>query len=393
MTNPKRVAVFTGSRADYGLLYWLLKDIETSSHLELLLIVGGMHLAPQFGATWSLIQADGFRIDARVDMLLAADEPGSIARSVGLGVIGVTQALEQLHPDIVVVLGDRFEALAAAQAAFLMRIPIAHIHGGEVTYGAYDDSIRHAITKLSHLHFVANEAYRQRVIQMGEIPQAVHNVGAIGLEHLRRSPLLERPELESKLGITLGEGPLLVATYHPVTLSPDETEAGLEAMLGAISNLTSATCVLTYPNADEGNGALVRRLVDFAAKHADRIHLAKSLGSVTYLSLLKHSDVVLGNSSSGIIEAPALGTPTIDIGSRQQGRLRADSVIHCACDRNAIEQSLHLALSPDFSKMAKTVCSPYGQGESSSMIVKILETIEISASKCFHDIAAPSYEH
>jgi UDP-N-acetylglucosamine 2-epimerase (non-hydrolysing) len=381
----KRIAVFTGSRADYGLLYWLLKDIEASTGLELVLIVGGMHLAPRFGSTWKEVESDGFRIDARVDMQLATDEPGSTARSVGLGVMGVAGALERIEPDFLIVLGDRYETLAAAEAAFLMRIPIAHIHGGEVTLGAYDDGIRHAITKLSQLHFVAAEIYRQRVIQMGEDPSAVHNVGALGLEHLRRTVLLERMELEARLGIVPG-GPLLVATYHPVTLCPRETASGLDAMLHAISNVADATCLLTYPNADDGNEGIIATLTDFAARHADRVRLVRSLGSVLYLSLLKHADAVIGNSSSGIIEAPAFGTPTVDIGSRQRGRLRASSVIHCECDQASVADALHLALSRDFARSAMNAVNPYGSGETSSRIVKVLESTAPTALKHFHDL-------
>lgn len=392
MSTRRHIAVFTGSRSDYGLLYWLLKDIEASSRLELALIVGGMHLAPRFGSTWKQVELDGFRIAARVDMQLATDEPGSTARSVGLGIMGVAGALESLKPDILVVLGDRYETFAAAQAAFLMRIPIAHIHGGEITRGAYDDGIRHAITKLSQLHFVAAETYRQRVIQMGEDPGTVHNVGALGLEHLGRTPLLQRAELEAKLGIAPG-GPLLAATYHPVTLCPEETTSGLEAMLTAISELSETRCLLTYPNADDGNDAIIAGLAGFAARHADRVRLVQSLGSVLYLSLLKHADAVIGNSSSGIIEAPAFGTPTVDIGSRQQGRLRANSVIHCECDKAAVTGALRLALSHDFALRAKSVVSPYGGGQASMHIVRLLEAAEPNPLKHFHDLPASVHDH
>lgn len=383
MKSQRTIAVFTGSRADYGLLYWLMKDIEASKCLRLEVIVGGMHLQPEFGSTWQQVKADGFPIAAMVDMQLASDRPGSTARSVGLGIIGLADCLERLQPDMLVVLGDRYEALAAAQVAHLMRIPIAHLHGGELTEGAYDDAIRHAITKFSHLHFVATNEYRRRVIQLGESPDSVYTVGAFGLEHLTRTPLLNRTELSAEFDLDL-RGRFFVATYHPVTLLPEETERGLTSILDTLDNFSDIPCIITYPNADDGYQAIVAHLKDYAAKHESRIRLRESLGSQLYLSLLAKASVNLGNSSSGLIEAPALGVPAIDIGSRQQGRLRAKSVIHSPCESRALIDAVSRALDPMFLAQANCTPPPYRGGDTSTRVVRILESVQTPGIKHFH---------
>ena len=380
----RKIAVFTGTRAEYGLLYWLMKDIQASQALELQVIVSAMHLSPEFGETWRQIEEDGFSIDAKVEMLLSSDTPVGVVKSMGLGTIGFADALERLKPDVLIVLGDRFEALAVVQAALIMRIPVAHLHGGEITEGAYDDAIRHAITKMASLHFVAAEPYRQRVIQMGEAPSTVFNVGAIGLDHLQRSPRMGMAELAVSLDFELRE-PYLLVTYHPVTLLEEDPEESFKALLTALDRFPAHQIVLTYPNADNGGRAIIPLLENYGRSQAHRVLAIPSLGFRRYLSVLSKADAVVGNSSSGIIEAPAVGIATVDIGARQLGRLAAESVLHCSPDADAIEQALIKALSADFAAQCLTVVNPYGQGCASSAIVKVLEMHTRSFYKRFHD--------
>ncbi len=380
----RKIAVFTGTRAEYGLLYWLMKDIQASQALELQVIVSAMHLSPEFGETWRQIEEDGFSIDAKVEMLLSSDTPVGVVKSMGLGTIGFADALERLKPDVLIVLGDRFEALAVVQAALIMRIPVAHLHGGEITEGAYDDAIRHAITKMASLHFVAAEPYRQRVIQMGEAPSTVFNVGAIGLDHLQRSPRMGMAELAVSLDFELRE-PYLLVTYHPVTLLEEDPEESFKALLTALDRFPDHQIVLTYPNADNGGRAIIPLLENYGRSQAHRVLAIPSLGFRRYLSVLSKAGAVVGNSSSGIIEAPAVGIATVDIGARQLGRLAAESVLHCSPDADAIEQALIKALSADFAAQRLTVVNPYGQGCASSAIVKVLEMHTRSFYKHFHD--------
>lgn len=381
----KRVAVFTGTRAEYGLLYWLMRGVQASSSLELQVIVGAMHLSPEFGETWRQIEADGFKIDAKVEMLLSSDTPVGVAKSMGLGTIGFADALERLRPDWLVVLGDRFEALAIVQAALVMRIPVVHLHGGEITEGAYDDAIRHAITKMASLHFTAAEPYRQRVIQMGEQPDTVFNVGAPGLEHLRRTARLDLAAVSASLGFEIRE-PYVIATYHPVTSGDEDPVAAVTAMLSALDAFPDLQLIATYPNADNGGRAIVPILESYARANPGRALVVPSLGMQRYVSLLSHAAALIGNSSSGIIEAPSFGAPTVNIGVRQQGRLAAASVLHCGTDEAAIRQALATAISPDFKAMARTVRNPYGEGETSAKIIEVLEAAMPAAAKRFHDI-------
>lgn len=383
----KRVVVFTGTRAEYGLLYWLMRAIQASGLLELQVIVGAMHLSPEFGETWRQIEADGFRIDAKVEMLLSSDTPVGVAKSMGLGTIGFADALDRLKPDWLVVLGDRFEAIAIVQTALVMKIPVAHLHGGEITEGAYDDAIRHAITKMSSLHFTAAEPYRQRVIQMGEQPDTVFNVGAPGLENLHRTRRMDLAEVSASLGFEIGK-PFVMATYHPVTSSDEDPVATMNAMLAAISSFPDLQLIATYPNADNGGRAIIPVLENHARANPERVKVVPSLGMQRYVSLLGHAAALVGNSSSGVIEAPGFGTPTVNIGVRQQGRLAAASVLHCGTDEAAIRQALETALSPEFRSMARTVENPYGQGDTSAKIVRVLETTEPVAAKRFHDLGA-----
>lgn len=381
----RKIAVVTGTRAEYGLLYWLMKEIQASATLELQVIVSAMHLSPEFGETWKQIEQDGFTIDAKVEMLLSSDTAVGVVKSMGLGTIGFADALDRLRPDILVVLGDRFEALAAVQAALVMRIPVAHLHGGEITEGAFDDAIRHAITKMASLHFVAAEPYRHRVIQMGEAPASVFNVGAVGLGHLRRSPRMGLAELAASLGFELRE-PYLLVTYHPVTLLEEDPAASFRALLSALDRFPHCQVILTYPNADHGGRAIIPLLEAYAQSQPQRVVAVPSLGFRRYLSALSKAAAVVGNSSSGIIEAPAFGIPTVNIGVRQLGRLAADSVLHCEPTADAITQAIGKALAPGFAEHCRDVLNPYGQGNAATEIVRVLEAHTETFHKHFHDL-------
>lgn len=382
----RTVAVFTGSRAEYGLLYWLMKDLQSSAHAQLQVIVSGMHLSPEFGETWKQIVEDGFDIDAKVEMLLSSDTPVGIVKSIGVGTLGFADALDRLRPDMLVVLGDRFEALAVVQAALIMRIPVAHLHGGEITEGAYDDAIRHAITKMAYLHFVATEPYRRRVIQMGESPERVFNVGAVGIDHLRRSPKMGIDQLRESLGFAL-QSPYLLVTYHPVTLLDEDPQQSFAALLDALDRFPEQQIILTYPNADNGGRSIIPLLEAYAQGQPERVLTIPSLGFRRYLSAVSMASAVVGNSSSGVIEVPAFGIPTVDIGVRQKGRLAADSVLHCEPTTSAIEQALRQALSKEFAGACKKTVNPYGQGNAAEAIMSVLESYDGTFHKSFHDLS------
>lgn len=383
----RRVCVVTGSRAEYGLLFWLLSDLRDDPDFDLQLVVTGMHLAPEFGSTVREIENDGFAISRRVDMLLSGDSRAAVAKSVGLGVIAMSDALEQLAPDIVVVLGDRFEILAAAQACLILNIPLAHIAGGDTTEGALDEAMRHAISKMAHVHFVTNELSARRVRQLGENPERVINVGSPGLDQLRRRPLLGRNALEESLGTPLGERNLLV-TFHPVTLCDDNGIAEFRELLAALDELDpSVKLWFTLPNADAGGRAIASQLQAWAAPRSDRTKVHASLGHLRYLSLMAQVDAVVGNSSSGLYEAPSLEVAAVDIGNRQRGRLAAASVLHCAGERTAISAAIARAMALD---CAGTV-NPYGDGRSSARILDVLRSLPPAAEllhKSFHLIEA-----
>lgn len=384
---PRRICAVSGSRADYGLLYWVLKGIEADDALELQLAVTGMHLSPEFGLTVRQIEQDGFKIDAKVEMLLSSDSPAAVTKSMGLGIIGFADALSRLQPDLMLLLGDRFEIFAAAQAGMIARIPVAHIHGGELSRGAFDDAIRHSLTKLSHLHFVAGNEFAERVIQLGEQPDHVHVVGAPGLDHLRRSHLLSRSELEAALEIELEE-PLFLVTYHPVTLESTDPSVGFGELLAALEKVKEATIILTKTNADT-NGRVINLMIDeFVTNNSWRAKAFTSLGQQRYLSLLRLVDAVMGNSSSGIVEAPAVGAATVNIGDRQGGRLRATSVVDCAEDRLEIEAAIRKVLRPEFRKGLGTTVSLYGDGTAAGQIVEHLRQVELDGllKKDFHDL-------
>jgi UDP-N-acetylglucosamine 2-epimerase (non-hydrolysing)/GDP/UDP-N,N'-diacetylbacillosamine 2-epimerase (hydrolysing) len=372
----KKIAVFTGTRAEYGLLYWLMRGVQEDSALDLQVIVSGMHLLPEFGETVRAIEQDGFEIDARVDMLMSSSSGVGIAKSIGVGTLGFADALDRLSPDCVVVLGDRFEALAIAQAAMVMQIPLVHIHGGELTEGLIDEAIRHSITKMAHLHFTSTETYRKRVIQLGEQPDRVFNVGAPALENIRRLELLEQPELEESLGFKLEEAPLLV-TYHPVTLKEGGGIESLRDLLTALDEqVARRKIVITFPNADTHGRDLIPLLQAFADKNPGRVMLAQSLGQVRYLSLLKLAGAVVGNSSSGLLEAPALRVPTVDIGIRQQGRLKPKTVVSSDDDLVSIRRALEHALSEEHRRICETAGNPYGDGYVTEKILPVLKGCE-----------------
>ncbi len=388
MSNRK-ICVVTGTRADYGLLFWLMKEIEADPDLDLQLAVTGTHLSPEFGETWKVIEADGFAISERVDIELGDDSAPGVARSMGLCVAGMADAFGGLKPDIVVVLGDRYEILAAAEAAMIARIPIAHIHGGEITEGAMDDAMRHAITKMAHLHFVATEPYRDRVIQLGEAPERVFTVGAPGLDNIGKLDLPDRAGLEGELGLPDNQAYFLV-TYHPVTLSGDDTGAEAEEMLAALDQFPDHRVVLTGVNADPGHDRISGLLSDYAAKNQIRVSLHASLGQRRYLAAMKFAAAVVGNSSSGIIEAPAMKTPAVNIGDRQKGRLRAPSIIDCPGNRNDIAAAIGRALEPDFRAELESMTPPYGGGGggASAKIKDHLKAADLAVlrQKSFHDI-------
>lgn len=380
----KRVCVITGTRAEYGLLRPLMARIAASEVLSLHLVVTGAHLSPAFGDTWREIVADGFSIDERVPLPLRDDSTLGAATAFGAAVPGIAEALGRLAPDVVVLLGDRYEMLAAAVAAHLSGIPIAHLHGGELTEGAFDDAMRHAITKMAVLHFTATEEYRRRVVQLGEDPAGVYAVGALGLDNIRALPLLGRDELERELAFDLGEHSVAL-TFHPVTLAGDSA-AQLAEVLAALGAFPDLHVVATRPNADPGNRRLTELLDAFVASHPDRAAVFTSLGSVRYLSLLSAVDAVVGNSSSGIIEAPSFGVPSVDIGDRQAGRVRAQSVIHCEPKRADVERALAEALSPAFRAVAAVAENPYGDGHAAERVVAVLETASLGIRKHFHDL-------
>ncbi len=384
--SKRRIAVITGTRAEYGLLRQLLLEIKQDDALQLQLIVTGMHLSPEFGLTYQLIENDDFTIDAKVEMLLSSDTGVGIAKSVGLGVLGFSVAFDRLKPDLIIVLGDRFEILAAAQVALFMKIPIAHIHGGELSVGALDDSIRHSITKMSHLHFTAAESYRQRVIQLGEDPKHVYNVGAPGIERLKKIPLLDKKQLEKVLQIEIRDQFFLV-TYHPETASQNNVDRQCQALFSALDCFPDASIIITRANADEAGRQINYQIDQYASRHENRIHVYDSMGDINYLSAMQCADVVIGNSSSGIIEAPSLKTATVNIGCRQDGRLRADSVIDCAVSKESIFEAIEMALSVEFQSIVKTVMSPYDSADTTSKILDVIKSVPLEqlTKKVFYD--------
>ena len=381
----KKICVVTGSRADYGLLRWVMEGISKSPQLELQLVVTGMHLSPEFGLTVDAIEADGFNANCQIEMLLSSDTPVGVTKSIGLGMIGFSDALTNLKPDMMLLLGDRYEILASAIAAMIARIPIAHLHGGETTEGAVDDAIRHSITKMSHLHFVAADEYRHRVIQLGEHPDYVFNVGGLGIDSILRLKLLSRNELEDQLGFELLARNLLI-TFHPITLEQGASAEHMDELLMALAELEDTGLIFTMPNADTEGRALFRQIEHFCAAHL-HARAYTSLGQLRYLSCIEHCDGVVGNSSSGLIEVPSFRRGTINIGDRQKGRLRASSIIDCNADRVSISSALNRLFSDEFQEELLAVQNPYGDGSASDKVIRTLEDLpfERMLKKTFYD--------
>lgn len=386
--HKRKICIVTGTRADYGLLYWLIKEIQEDTDLELQVIATGMHLSPEFGLTYQKIEEDGFQINEKVEMLLSSDTPIGVTKSIGLGVIGFADALARLKPDVLVVLGDRFEIFAIAQAAMVVGIPIAHIHGGETTEGAIDEAMRHAITKMAHFHFTAAEPYRNRVIQLGETPERVFNYGAPGLDNLKKLVLLKKVAFEKAIDFQLAN-PSFLVTYHPVTLSNTKPEKSFNELLNAVDRFPEATVIFTKANADT-NGRIINHEIDkYAEKNPLRAKVFTSMGQLLYLSAIRNVDIIIGNSSSGILEAPSLKKPTVNIGDRQRGRLKADSVIDCEEKERSIATAIKKGLAPEFKKILRNAKNPYGQGNVSLKIKEYLKKVSLQniLMKKFYDVS------
>ena len=385
--RKRKICVVTGTRAEYGLLYWLMKSIESNPKLELQVIATGMHLSPEFGLTYREIENDGFTINRKIEILLSSDTPSAISKSTGLGLIGFAEAYNKLNPDIVLILGDRFEILAASIASLYAKIPIAHIHGGETTTGAFDEAIRHSITKMAWWHFVAANEYEKRVIQLGENPERVFNVGGLGVDAIRKVKLLSKKELMEKTGIEFRNKNLLV-TYHPVTLEKQTSQKHFQSLLDVLGDLKDVYVIFTMPNADS-NGRIIKQMIDeFVSNRRQGSIVFTSMGNLNYLSTLQFVDGVVGNSSSGLTEAPTFKIGTMNIGDRQKGRLNAKSVIDCEPTKESIKNAVDTLYSEDFQKMLQYVVNPYGEEGATEKIMDILknEPIPEETKKEFYDL-------
>lgn len=382
-----KVCIVTGSRAEYGLLQPLLKGLVSDSRFELQLLATGMHLSPEFGLTYEQIEQDGYQINEKIEMLLSADTDAAIVKSMGLGMIGYADAFARLKPDWVVILGDRFEAFAAAASAYMLKLPIAHLHGGELSEGASDDALRHAITKMSFLHFTALEIYRDRVIQLGESPDRVFNVGAIGLDNIRNLQFLGKAELEDLLHFSISDKTMLV-TYHPVTLEHFTASEQIDQLLEGLKEFDDYKVIFTLPNADADGRIISQKIKEHVAKNPSRMAVYTSLGQLKYLSLLKFVTLVVGNSSSGIAEVPSFGIPTINIGDRQKGRMKPKTVTDVPPIATAIVASIKAATKPDYLAWCKQQVNPFGDGNTAERILQVLKNTGkvISIKKPFHDL-------
>jgi len=383
----RKICVVTGSRAEYGLLKPLLAEIDNDKNLRLQLLITGMHLSKDFGLTYRDIKKDGFCIDETIDIALSSDTPVAISKSMALAVSGFAKTYHSLKPDIVVLLGDRFEIFAAAAAAHVSRIPIGHIHGGEVTKGVVDDAFRHSITKMSQLHFTSIETYRRRVIQLGESPERVFNVGALGLDNIKKLKLLSKKVLEKELNFKFNKHNLLV-TYHPVTLEKDTSEWQFKNLLDVVDELNDTNIIFTKANADT-DGRIINRMLDrYASKRSDKTVVFPSMGQLKYLSTMRFADAVVGNSSSGIIEAPSFKVGTIDIGDRQKGRIKPGSVVWCEPTKKSIRKAFKRLYSSQFQNQLRRVINPYGDGNTAKRIKRILKDYDIrnALKKTFYDI-------
>jgi GDP/UDP-N,N'-diacetylbacillosamine 2-epimerase (hydrolysing) len=382
----KKICVVTGTRAEYGLLYWLMKEIEADKDLELQLIVTGMHLSPEFGLTYKEIEKE-FKIDKKIEMLLSSDTSIGISKSMGLSQISFAEAYDELKPDMVIVLGDRYEIFSATSAAMIGKIPVAHLHGGETTEGAFDESIRHSITKMSHLHFTATDEYKNRVIQLGEHPNRVFNVGGMGIENIKRLKLLTRDEFEKSIDFKLNKKNILV-TFHPVTLENSTAKEQFQELLDVIDELKDTNIIFTKANSDT-DGRVINKMIDeYVVKNFHKSIGFTSLGQLRYLSALQFVDAVVGNSSSGLAEAPSFKIGTINIGDRQKGRIKAESVIDCLPNKKSIEEAFDKLYSKEFDLILKVVENPYGNGCSSIKIIEEIKKFDFSdiLKKVFYNI-------
>ena len=382
----RKICVITGTRAEFGLLRPLIELIANDNELQLQLIATGMHLSPEFGYTLNEITEAGFMVDKKVECLLSSDSSIGVSKTIALAISGFADALAELTPDLVVVLGDRTEILGAVIATAMVNIPIAHLHGGETTEGAYDEAIRHSITKFSHLHFTSTEAYRKRVIQLGEYPDTVFNVGAIGLDAIKKLPLLDKASFEQAIGFKLKERNILI-TYHPVTLEKEAPIETFENILTALDELTDTALIFTHANSDK-NGRIINRMItEYVSSHKDKAVEFKSLGQLRYLSALQYVDFVIGNSSSGILEVPAFYIPTINIGDRQKGRINCESVINSNNSLEDIKKSITFALDKTFREKIQQQELLYGNGTAAGKILQIIkEHNHISIKKSFYNI-------
>jgi GDP/UDP-N,N'-diacetylbacillosamine 2-epimerase (hydrolysing) len=381
----RKICVVTGTRAEYGLLYWLMKEINDDVALELQLVATGMHLSEEFGNTYKEIEKDGFTIDQKIDISLTSDSEVAISKSISIGVISFAEVFDKLQPDLILILGDRFEIFSAASAAMIAKIPIAHLHGGESTQGVIDESIRHSITKMSHLHFAATDEYRNRIIQLGEQPDRVFNVGGLGIDNINKLKLLSKADFEIAIDFELGEKNILV-TFHPVTLEKSTSGIQFQALLDSLSELSNTKIIFTKANSDT-DGRIINSMIDkYVARHDNTIAF-KSMGQLNYLSALQFMDAVVGNSSSGLHESPSFKIGTINIGDRQKGRIEAKSVISCSPNKQSIDSALVKLYSREFQKIINKVYNPYGSGGASKKIAKIIKYISLDniIKKSFYD--------
>ena len=374
--TKRKVCVITGTRAEYGLLYWLIKEIDLDKELSLQLIVTGMHLSQEFGLTYKEIEKD-FKIDKKIDILSSSDTDLDISKSMSIAQRSFAETFEELKPDIIVVLGDRYEILSSVTAAMIARIPIAHIHGGESTEGVIDEAIRHSITKMSHLHFTAAEEYRNRVIQLGENPKRVFNFGGMGIENINKLNLLSKEEFEKSIDFKLNKRNILV-TFHPVTLENNSAKVHFQELLDVIDELEDTNIIITKANSDSGGRVINSMIDDYLARNYHKSIGFTSLGQLRYLSAMQHVDAVVGNSSSGIIETPSFKIGTINIGDRQKGRIKADSIIDCLPNKKSIRNAFKILYSKGFQSKLKNTESPYGSGSASKEIVEVLKTVELN---------------
>lgn len=383
----KKISILTATRADYGLLKQIIKKLLAVSDFDVRVVVTGAHLSPEFGLTYREIEQDGIIIDEKIEILISADTSSAISKSMGLAMISFADYFDKLKPDMLVVLGDRYETLAVCCVAMNQRIPIAHLYGGEITEGAVDESIRHAITKLSYLHFTSTKEYRSRVIQLGEQPDRVFSVGAIGIENILQEQLMSKAELADAIDFKL-EKPYAMVTFHPVTLEDNNTAEQFQALLDTCKKYQDLNFIFSKANAD-ANGRIINEMIDLFVTGNDYAIAFTSLGMTRYLSALRYCTLVIGNSSSGLVEAPSFGIPTINIGDRQKGRLQADSVINCEPTKEAIVEAVSIALTKECQNKTRKTVNPYGDGNTSDRIVATLEDFllneRIALKKKFYD--------